>query len=310
MPSYYEAQAGMMGQLLPMLQGQRRLDDAQQEHEFNRRLHMQNLQRQYDMMRQQEALKQSQIGLQGQTVQRGNLMLENTIRHQGITERLAQEAADNAARGRLKPGYKWNTQDPTQQDLVPGGPAWYEQADKHSKDKAALGQVESAAQFATERINRILDPKNRGGFEGNFGGYNAKYVTQHLPIDSIQGAKKEIESLQAYAKNLGLGELRSMSGAIGSITEREWPIIGAQIEALDPMMPEKDAEAALRRIKTRVAMMRARVGEGYKGEWQGSPFYKPSVPGPAQQGATRQTATGPNGEKVELVNGQWQPATQ
>ena len=289
MPSYYESQAGMMGQLLPMLQGQRRLADAQQEREFNRRLHMQNLQRQYDALGQQGALRQAQIGLQGENVRRGNLSLENTIRHQGITERLAAETAQNAARGKLKPGYKWSEADPAQQELVQGGPAWYEQAEKHTKDQAALGQVETAAQFATDRINRILSPKNRTGFEGNFGGYNARLVTQYLPLDSIQGARKEIESLQAFAKNVGLGELRSMSGAIGAITEREWPIIGAQIEALDPMMPEKDAEAALRRIKNRIAMMRTRASEGYKGEWKSSPFYKPSAPRPAA--APRRTAT-------------------
>lgn len=283
MAGYNETFLQGLQRLNAMEQGRRRLAETERYHQGQQTLRdqqVQNLERQ--------RMQQNMLLMQGN--QRANEIFANTVRHQLEGERQARaeavrrEAADrerarDAQRGKLKPGYRWAGPDLTDQEMIQGGPAWREQSSKHATDLGTLAQLHEMANSAGATIDRILDPKVRAsGFNPNFGGYNA-LVTEHMPqwvpgFGKTQDTRMNLENLKSQLKTYGLNLLRGTSGAIGSITEREWPILEKQIEALSPLMSEEAAADALGRIKNRLVGMKERTMNVYKQEWGDSPFFQ------------------------------------
>jgi len=233
---------------------QRRLAQQQQEQEFNRRLHAAQLQRQYEQMTQQSAA-------QAAREEASNKRLE-----------LMQQTLEQRDKPPLKQGYMRDPQDPMRQTPVPGGPAWRDLSSKHAADMQTLGALDETSSATNATIDRVLAPERKGAFNSNFGGYNA-LATQYLPGET-QDVRNDLENLKSGLKTYGLNIIRSSSGAIGTITEREWPILEKQIESLTPLMGEPEAREALKRIKARLEGMKKRALNVYKQEWGDSPFYE------------------------------------
>jgi len=286
----------------------RRLQEAQRQHDMEQQRHLQTLQRQYQLMQQQGQMQEQrlQFGLDAaaraeQARQREHVARERARgeQHELGLKRLEQQgdqarrAAEQRDRPPLKLGYMRNPQNPAEQTPVPGGPAWRDLSSKHGGDLASIGIVDEASTEAAAKIDRILDPKKKGSFNSNFGGYNA-LATQYLPGET-QDVRNDLETLKASLKTFGLSLIRSSSGAVGSITEREWPILEKQIESLSPLMSEGAAEDALKRIKARMEQMRGRALEVYKAEWGDSPFYKADPLTRSSQQGPEGTATVPKG---------------
>lgn len=280
MPGYNETMLRGMQGMLPQAMGQRRLQQQQAQQEFTRRLQEAQLQRQYEVMGQQarhqaaqerQAQENSRRLWEQQNLTGRRLDLTETANRQRFEQ--GERAAAERARGTLKPGYAWDPQDQMKQVPAPGGPAWRDLSSKHAGDLQTLGTLDETTQAASATIDRILDPKKKAwGFEPNFGGYNA-VVSQYLP-GQTQDTRNDLENLKSTLKTYGLGLIRGSSGAVGSITEREWPILEKQIESLSPLMSEGEAKSALERIQARMGGMRQRALSLYKQEWGDSPFYK------------------------------------
>lgn len=287
MPGYNETLLQGMQGLLQM----RRMQQQEQQQGFERQMEQARLQRQYQQMGQTGQIQDQrlQMGLAGQ--QRQNLEFAQRIREQDRNfqlhkdqaaqrERHAQDAAREASRGRLKPGYSWDSADPTKQVPVQGGPAWRELSSKHADDLQRLGAFGEVADASVATVDRILDPKReKTGFNSNFGGYNAALLTQHMPaavptFGETQNVRNDLENLKSNLKAQGASLMRGVGGAPGSITEREWPILEKMIESLSPLMEEKEAKEALTRIRQRFAGMKERSLSNYKAEWGDSPFVK------------------------------------
>ena len=133
-------------------------------------------------------------------------------------QRVFTNAAPEASEiPKLRPGEKWNAKE-ERVDLVPGSELFNKTTAKHTKDYAAANAIESKSDSAIKKIDTILDPKNKDGFESNFGGYNA-YATR-LKTGNTAKVRREIESLQSDLKSAGLDMIRK-GGSIGAITERE-----------------------------------------------------------------------------------------
>lgn len=290
MPGYadtmLQGMQGLAGQAMQM----RRLQDMEQQQAFYRSQGMANTARQFQVMQNLERerqLKQQEWLLNQRRMQ---MQLEGTQSHQRATEDLARKALEVRIKGLeqrdqppLKPGYMRVPANPNEMTPVPGGPAWRDLSSKHANDLQTLGTLDETTNAASSIIDRILDPKKKSwGFEPNFGGYNA-LVTQYLP-GQTQDTRNDLENLKATLKTYGLGLIRSTSGAIGSITEREWPILEKQIESLSPLMSEEAAQDALLRIKNRMQGMKQRALGTYKQEWGDSPFFKKDPIGAVQAG--------------------------
>ena len=248
MPSYYEAQAGMMGQLLPMIQGQRRLDEAQQEREFNRRLHMQNLQRQYDMMGQQGQVQGRRLDLAVGEQQRKNLEFENLMRDQGRRFTLSQQAVaerERAAlqreRGPLKPGYAWSKENPMEQVEVPYGPAWEKSQTLFSKDTSAVKNMQDSYGRLAKQAELTLK-SNLGRVTGITG------MIPNIPGQAGSVAAGRLEGLKDMITIDTMRMLKDLSttGAtgFGQLSEKE----GARLEGYLGNLGKATSEEELRRV--------------------------------------------------------------
>jgi len=145
------------------------------------------------------------------------------------------------------------------------------QLNEHAKDFSTVQAAETRTNQALKKIDYILDPKNKHGFERNFGGYNA-YVTSKYP--DAQNMNVKIESLKSDLKMAGLEMIRS-GGSIGQMTEREWPIVQNIIDSIDPKMDEDEARTAFNNVRDNLENIRDNAKETYKANWQGTQFYSP-----------------------------------
>ncbi len=199
------------------------------------------------------------------------------------------EALSNPATAqmpKLKPGERWN---PGKQavEAVPGSEMYVKQSGLHGKDYAALQGVNQKMDFAIDRVNELLDPKNKAQIERNFGGYNA-YITQFLPGAGIEGMNK-IDALKSTLKNAGLEMMRT-GGSIGQMTEREWPIVERMLANIDPRLNEADAMTELRKVSTFMSNLKENAMKAYETEWGNTQYYKPGAiqpPAPQQPNAAQ-----------------------
>ena len=197
---------------------------------------------------------------------------------------------------KLKQGERWN---PTEErvEQVPGSAEYIKQSKLHGTDYGAVQAVNSKTSLADKQIDRLLDPENKDAFNNLFGGYNA-YVTQRF-TGKTAGLKKDLDSLKQNLKSAGLELIKSGGGgAIGTITEREWPILEGMIESLDPTLPEDDARNKLAEIKAKMENLRAMAADKYETTWGETQYYKggaaasaPAAPAAGKTGKTRSGVT-------------------
>jgi hypothetical protein len=181
--------------------------------------------------------------------------------------------APSSAIPKLKPGEVW---DPAAQTVkqVPGSAEYNKQSKAHGTDYNAAKTVLSKMDNAISKVNEILDPKNASGFENNFGGYNA--AVSRMFTGNTATVRKNIDSLKADMKGAGL-ELIRAGGSIGALTEREWPMLEAQIDSIDYMLDEDAAKAAFERVKSTFERIKDQAKDTYQTTWGETQYYKPEV---------------------------------
>lgn len=176
--------------------------------------------------------------------------------------------APTALPPKLKPGERWN---PVAErvEAVPGSDLEQKQRSAHAKDDAALRGVETKMDTAISKITSLLDDKNKGAFESNFGGYNA-YATQYLPGASSD-ARKSIDSIKSDLKAAGLEMMRS-GGSIGQMTQQEWPIVERMIAVIDPVLGEEKAREQFGNILQYMQTIKENARAVYEREWGDSQY--------------------------------------
>tara|TARA_R110000772_G_scaffold68875_4_gene152499 strand:- start:2360 stop:3850 length:1491 start_codon:yes stop_codon:yes gene_type:complete len=172
---------------------------------------------------------------------------------------------------KLKPGERWS-EEKQMVEQIPGSAAFIEQQRKHGSDLGAIKTVETTTKWGKDRIDTILDPKNKAGFENNFGGFSA-YATKEFSGDTAR-VKSELDSLKSDLKERGLQLFRS-GGSIGAMTEKEWPIVENMIASLSPKLEADDARDILRKIKVKFDNIESLAAEKYNDQWQGTQYHKP-----------------------------------
>jgi hypothetical protein len=194
---------------------------------------------------------------------------------------IAASSAATTVAPKLKQGERWN---PTQErvEQVPGSAEYIKQSKLHGNDYGAVQAVNSKTSLADKQIDRLLDTANEDAFNNLFGGYNA-YVTQRF-TGKTAGLKKDLDSLKQNLKSAGLELIKSGGGgAIGTITEREWPILEGMIESLDPTLSEDDARNKLAEIKAKMENLRAMAADKYETTWGETQYYKGGTAAPAAE---------------------------
>jgi hypothetical protein len=199
---------------------------------------------------------------------------------------------------KLRPGERWN-EEKAIVEQIPGSALYIEQQKKHSGDLNAVKTVQTTTKWGTERIDKILDPKNKKGFENSFGGYTA-YATKELSGNTAL-VQSELASLKSDLKNKGLQMFRA-GGSIGAMTEKEWPIIESMLATITPKMDVADARAVLEEVRAKFEALESLAVEKYGDQWQNTQYFKPveKTTGGGGGGAEKTvTRTGTiNGRKV------------
>jgi hypothetical protein len=174
---------------------------------------------------------------------------------------------------KLKPGEVW---DATKQTVkqIPGSAEYNKQSKVHGTDYNAAKTVVSKMDNAIKKVDEILKPENASGFENNFGGYNA--AVSRMFSGNTATVRKDIDTLKADMKGAGL-ELIRAGGSIGALTEREWPMLEAQIDAIDYMLDEPAAKKAFERVKTTFERIKDQAKDTYQTTWGETQYYKPDV---------------------------------
>lgn len=156
-------------------------------------------------------------------------------------------------------------------EAIPGSKLDVQQRGAFATDRGAYTGISDAAAATRAKVERILGDKE--GFAGNFGGWNA-YASQFFPESA--NTRKSIESLKADLKRAGLEAMRA-GGGIGAMSQAEWPIVEAQIAAIDPSLSEDEARYQLQSIVARMATMEQRAKEKFETEWSDRLNQSPAV---------------------------------
>jgi hypothetical protein len=176
---------------------------------------------------------------------------------------------------KLDKGEIWNPETETV-EFAPGSKAYLTQKAKYIDDTNIKNTLNTKTDLAVNKFKEILDPKNRSGFEMNFGGYNA-LLSKWMPWGGARDARNKIESAKSSLMGMGKELMQaglSKGGAIGQITEREWPILQAQISNLNSTMSEEMAEAEINNILNTYKKMSENIESTYEEEWANSQFAK------------------------------------
>lgn len=209
---------------------------------------------------------------QGTTdVQRGQLRLAE--RKQAFAERTA--GAGEA--GMVKPpslqkGERWNPE-AQRVEAVEGSDIYIKQSGKHNKDFTAINAINNQRDLAVGKLDKLLAPENKDAFDNLFGGYTA-YATRELS-GKTANLRSDLESLKNNLKAAGKKIIAGAGpGAIGQITEREWPILEGMIAELRPTMTEEGAREKLQEIKIFMDNLAAQAADEYETTWGRTQFFK------------------------------------
>lgn len=196
-------------------------------------------------------------------------------RQVAIKERELTEGAGEA--GMVKPpalqkGERWNPE-AQRVEAVEGSDIYVKQSGKHGKDYSAFNAINTQRDLANSKIDKLLSEDNKDAFSNLFGGYTA-FVTRELS-GKTASVRSELESLKNNLKAAGKKIISSAGpGAIGQITEREWPILEGMIAELRTTMEVDDARAKLQEIKTFMDNLTEMAGDEYETTWGRTQYYK------------------------------------
>jgi hypothetical protein len=188
-----------------------------------------------------------------------------------------------------KPGEVWN-EETQRMDAVPGSDLFIAQSQKHAKDVRALSTTTSKSDEAVANINKMLDPKNDEGFKANFGGVGTT-VTSRMSGKAAD-FKGLLNTFKSNMKSAGL-ELMRDRGSIGSMTEKEWPIVEAEMASLDGWMTEENARNVMQSVAARVERIKDKAKEIYDDTWSQTQYH-PSRKNPSGAATTPGNPDEPN----------------
>ena len=181
----------------------------------------------------------------------------------------AQGAKEMPPTVTLQKGEVWN-REAGRVDAVPGSAAFITRSQNHAEDVTALNALKEKSDEAILNIKKMLDPKNKEGFQANFGGVGTT-VTSRMPGKAAD-FKGMLDTFKSNMKSAGLEMMRS-GGSIGAMTQKEWPIVEAEMASLDGWMTEENARNVMENIVARLARIKKSSENVYDMTWGETQFH-------------------------------------
>lgn len=181
----------------------------------------------------------------------------------------AQGAKEMPPTVRLAQGEVWN-KEAGRVDAVPGSAAYIKRSQEHAGDVTALNAVKEKTDEAIVNITKMLSDENKEGFQANFGGMGTT-VTSRM-AGKPKDFKGMLDTFKSNMKSAGLEMMRS-GGSIGAMTEKEWPIVEAEMASLDGWMTEENARNVMRNVAARLARIKKSSENVYDMTWGETQFH-------------------------------------
>jgi hypothetical protein len=220
---------------------------------------------------------------------------ERQVRVAERKQTLEERTAGAGEAGMVKPpslqkGERWNPE-AQRVEAVEGSDIYIKQSGKHNKDYTAINAINNQRDLAVGKLDRLLAEKNQDAFSNLFGGYRS-YATRELSGKTAD-LRSDLESLKNNLKAAGKKIIAGAGpGAIGQITEREWPILEGMIAELRPTMSEQGAREKLEEIKVFLDNLSVQAADEYQTNWGQTQYYKPPKSAPSTPPAPNGGAAG------------------
>lgn len=198
----------------------------------------------------------------GRPIEGGETRLDKTLTP-------AQGAKEMPPTVRLAQGEVWN-KEAGRVDAVPGSAAYIRRSQEHAGDVTALNAVKEKTDEAIVNITKMLSDENKEGFQANFGGMGTT-VTSRM-AGKPKDFKGMLDTFKSNMKSAGLEMMRS-GGSIGAMTEKEWPIVEAEMASLDGWMTEENARNVMRNVAARLARIKKSSENVYDMTWGETQFH-------------------------------------
>jgi len=203
----------------------------------------------------------------------------------------------------LKKGEVWNAEK-QRVDAAKGSDTYIAQSQKHGKDISAVKTMEESTKSVAATIDKILDPAKKDAFNSNFG-TSTYFGSRYIPGET-QDVGAAIETLKSQMKMAGASLVRARGGAVGAITEREWPYLESMIDTLTPNMTEGEARRVIQSVGERLKALNDVSKETYDATWGNTQYYKPGAGGGnktdgATNGATNTPTSANNNDLPEDI---------
>jgi len=181
----------------------------------------------------------------------------------------AQGAKEMPPTVSLQKGEVWN-KEAGRVDVVPGTAAFITRSQSHAEDVTALNGLKEKSDEAIVNIKKMLSDENKEGFQANFGGAGTTLASR-MPGKAAD-FKGMLNTFKSNMKSAGLEMMRA-GGSIGAMTEKEWPIVEAEMASLDGWMTEENARNVMRNVIARLDRIKKSSEKVYDMTWGETQFH-------------------------------------
>jgi hypothetical protein len=181
----------------------------------------------------------------------------------------AQGAKEMPPTVTLQKGEVWN-REAGRVDAAPGSAPFIKRSQEHAEDVTALNALKEKSDEATVNIKKMLSDENKEGFQANFGGVSTT-VKSRMPGKAAD-FKGMLDTFKSNMKSAGLEMMRS-GGSIGAMTQKEWPIVEAEMASLDGWMTEDNARNVMKNVAARLARIKKSSESVYDMTWGETQFH-------------------------------------
>ena len=190
----------------------------------------------------------------------------------------AQGAKEMPPTVSLQKGEVWN-KEAGRVDVVPGTAAFITRSQSHAEDVTALNGLKEKSDEAIANIKKMLSDENKEGFQANFGGAGTT-VQSRMPGKAAD-FKGMLNTFKSNMKSAGLEMMRA-GGSIGAMTEKEWPIVEAEMASLDGWMTEENARNVMRNVIARLDRIKKSSEKVYDMTWGETQFHPKNKNAPSE----------------------------
>ena len=201
----------------------------------------------------------------------------------------------------MAPGYRWSA-DKQSQEAIPGGPADFKQQQAVAAEQGQVQSVVTNLDRLGDSADQLLNHK---GLPKVVGGAYSVYMP-NWPGSDASNAKAQLDTLKAQVGVNTLQAMRDASktgGAVGNVTEKEWPILQNQLGSLDAVQSIDQFKSVLRQIQDTVARTKQRVQGVYSQKWTGSNGHPGAGTSPVQPHPAATHVFNPATGQLEAVGG-------